>query len=78
MGRLKGRHGRSPCDTGTILLDRIGNTDYFSRSLGGRGAGRMGGGVYVSVVVDRENKVQGSEGGGERSEPRKESICSRG
>lgn len=32
MSRLKGRHGRSPFDTGTILLDRIGNTDDFSRS----------------------------------------------
>lgn len=46
-------------DTITILLDRIGNTDDFSRSWGGGG-----GGVYVSVVVSWENKVQGSEGGG--------------
>lgn len=41
MSRLKGRHGRSPRDAGTILLDRMGSTDDFSRS------GRDGGFMYL-------------------------------
>lgn len=60
ISRLKGGRDRSPCDAGTILLDRIGNTDVFLRR-GEDGAG--GAGEFVSIVADRENKVQ--EVGGE-------------
>ena len=45
---LKRKHGRSTCDAGTVLLDRISNTDGFSRRGGG----------YVFIMADSENKVQ--------------------
>ena len=61
MSSLKGRHGRSPCDTGTSLLDRIGNTDDFWRSWG-----EVMKGVYATCCggQGKQSIVQESQGGG--------------